>query len=330
MRDKKGIFSENLILLEKRRIYIIKGKGGMRLILKSRKESLELQIYRSLHNRMHLTEKEKNHYCNLEKGFEGEQIFDKHYKELSEGRLILNDLLFECNHSIIQIDSLVINPQSIYLFEVKNFEGDFLVEGDRWYSLPKFEIKNPLLQLKRAESLFRRLLQDLRVHYPIESHLIFVNPEFYLYQILPNLPIIFPNQINRFIKNEKKKPVKLTEAHTKLAEKLLSIHLNESPYSRIPKYEYKQVKKGILCPKCYHFYPQCKSMLICKNCGAIESFNKAVNRSTDEYKLLFPNNIVTTNNISVWCNLTNKHRLVQKILSTNFIQMGYGKSVYYQ
>ncbi|MFY0757738.1 hypothetical protein AB1K32_02510 [Metabacillus dongyingensis] len=43
---------------------------------------------------------------------------------------------------------------------MKNYERDFYLERDKWYSSSKLEIKNPLLQLKRNESLFRRLLQE--------------------------------------------------------------------------------------------------------------------------------------------------------------------------
>ncbi|MGP4081325.1 hypothetical protein ACTWQL_15580 [Pseudalkalibacillus sp. R45] len=46
------------------------------MLLKARTESYELLALRSLNTRMQLTEKEKIHYLNLEKGFEGEVHFD--------------------------------------------------------------------------------------------------------------------------------------------------------------------------------------------------------------------------------------------------------------
>jgi hypothetical protein len=148
--------------------------------MKHRYESLELKIMRSLNVRMKLETKEENYYLNLEKGYEGEQKFDKWTENFSDNCLVLNDLLLEYNNTIFQIDSLIISSNTIYLFEVKNYEGDFFIEADRWYSLSKTEIKNPLHQLQRNESLFRRLLQDLGFNISIEPYPIFVNPEFQL------------------------------------------------------------------------------------------------------------------------------------------------------
>lgn len=223
------------------------------MIIKPRFESVELMLFRSLHLRMKLSEKDVNYYFYLEKGFEGELQFDKFCEIFSNEYLILNDLLFEVNSTTFQIDSLLISQNAIFLFEVKNYDGDYYIEGDEWYSIFQKEIKNPVRQLKRSESLFRRLLQDLGISYSIESYVVFVNPGFLLYQAPMNLPIIFPNQINRFLDKLNTKPRNLTNKHTKLAEKLVSMHVSESPYTKVPDYSYEQFEKGITCGECRSF-----------------------------------------------------------------------------
>lgn len=125
------------------------------MIIKPRVEFLELQLLRSLNIRMNLTEKETNNYFNLEKGFIGEQKFDEWLETLPDNFLILNDLLLETNNTTFQIDSLVISPDAIYIFEVKNYEGDLIVENENWYTTSGTEIQNPILQLKRCETLLR-------------------------------------------------------------------------------------------------------------------------------------------------------------------------------
>ena len=57
------------------------------MLLKSRTESHELLIMRSLNTRLELTEKEKFHYLNLEKGYEGEVNFDLLAESLQEESL---------------------------------------------------------------------------------------------------------------------------------------------------------------------------------------------------------------------------------------------------
>ncbi|WP_442874236.1 hypothetical protein [Cytobacillus sp. NCCP-133] len=74
-----------------------------------------------------------------------------------------------------------------------------MIEQDRSYTATINEVKNPLLQLQRSESLLRRLLQELGYKSPLKAFIIFINPEFHLYQATKNLPAIFPAQINRFM-----------------------------------------------------------------------------------------------------------------------------------
>ncbi|WP_238458072.1 nuclease-related domain-containing protein [Alkalihalobacterium alkalinitrilicum] len=130
------------------------------------------------------------------------------------------------HNTFFQIDTLLITTEKIYLFEVKNYEGDFLIEDDKWYTLTKTEIKNPVLQVKRSEFLFQRLLQELGFNTfitSLETYLIFMNPHFQLYQAPLNMQIIFPTQLKRFLNNLNKKSTnQLTEKHSQLAEKLLT------------------------------------------------------------------------------------------------------------
>jgi hypothetical protein len=191
----------------------------------------------------------------------------------------------------------------------------------------KTEIKNPLHQLQRNESLFRRLLQDLGFNISIEPYLIFVNPEFQLYQTPLNLPIIFPTQLNRFMDKMKKRPSKLKDSHSKLAKQLLSLHLKEIPYSRLPEYHYEKLEKGIACPLCHTFYKHfTKTTLQCTSCGGREEYSTAVLRSIKEFKLLYPKRKITTNQINEWCHIIKAKKTIRKILSKNFKLIGYGKS----
>ncbi|PTY78257.1 hypothetical protein B5V89_11110 [Heyndrickxia sporothermodurans] len=301
------------------------------MIKKPRIESVELRRFRSMDIRTNLSVKEKSYYLNLEKGFQGEKIFDEWMESLTIDCLILNDLLFEHSNTFFQVDSLIMLQDIIHFFEIKYFEGDYIIKNDEWHFLSgkEKEIKNPLLQLKRSASLLRRVLQDLGCHLPVEEHLIFVKPDFYLYQAPINLPIIFPSQIERFIDSMNKKSSNLTSYHSKLANQLLSLHVDESPFIRVPKYSFDQLKKGITCDKCKGFIDHYeKYFIVCPKCGHKENITSAVLRSIEEYCLLFPNKKLTTNSIQEWCKITS-HKTIQRVLSTHFKQLGHGKSTYY-
>ncbi|MEH7746484.1 nuclease-related domain-containing protein [Neobacillus drentensis] len=89
------------------------------MALKSRSESVVLKIMRSLNTRSNLSTKEKKYYFKLEKGYQGELMFDKLTEKLQSDMLVINDLCFEFNDNIFQIDTLIIAQSTIYPFEVK-------------------------------------------------------------------------------------------------------------------------------------------------------------------------------------------------------------------
>ncbi|MEB1807802.1 MAG: NERD domain-containing protein [Bacillaceae bacterium] len=299
------------------------------MIIKPRGESLELKLLRSLDVRTTLTKKEKNYLTNLEKGHIGEVAFDKWLKNLSLECIVLHDILFETNNTVFQIDTLLLTTDTLYIFEVKNYEGDFYIEKDLWYTITKSEISNPLLQLKRSQSLLNRLLIEHGIHISVVPYLIFINPNFHLYQAPLNSPMIFSTQLNRFINTMNNKSSKLSKNHFNLAEKLLSIRLTESPYLRLPDYSYEQIKKGIVCGSCSSFIAEFSDGVLICSCGFREAITPAVIRSVEEFKVLFPDRKITTSNIQEWCNIVPSRKIINKILSTHYKLMGYGKSSYY-
>lgn len=272
------------------------------MLLKGRRESNELLILRYLSTRMELTDKEKLHYLNLEKGYEGETKFDQLTENLQEERYIINDLLLEVNNSYFQIDTLIISQSVIHLLDIKNYHGDCYLESDKLYAVEtRREYKNPIDQLKRSATLFRQLLQALNQNYLVEASAIFINPEFTLYQAPMNQPIIFPSQINRFLHNINQIPSKLTNGHKKLAQQLISLHQTVHPFTRLPRYNYDLLKKGLYCRDCKSFIILRKNHhFVCEKCGKYEKIESAILRNVEEYKLLFPDRKITTQSIFDW------------------------------
>jgi hypothetical protein len=222
--------------------------------LKVRVEQDELKILRFLKARIELAEKEKKYLMHKEKGFEGEVMFDNLTEKLKDGRLILNDLMHEVNNTKFQIDTTIIEQETINLFEIKNFEDDYIYKNENFYYISddrEYLVQNPLDQLKRCKTLLHQLLQKLGFNFTIQGWVIFINPEFTLYQAPLDKPIILPNQVNKFIKNVNSNPSRINGKHVKLAEKLVCLHQVDNPYERVRKYQYGEFRKGPLCDKCY-------------------------------------------------------------------------------
>lgn len=297
------------------------------MIFRTRPENMELILLRCLKPRMTFSSSEVLNFSNIEKGYEGELKSDIWLRGLTDEWLILNGLLLEYNGSRFQIDTLIISYEKIYLFDVKTFEGDHSITDDKWFTPSGKPEKNPLHQLERYETLLQRLLLDLGYNIPIESYLIFIHPEFHLITTTIHPAIIYPAQLNRFLKKLNTKPVKLMKRHFQIAEQLNALHIEESPYKRLPTYTFEKSKKGITCPNCMTFFSD--ETLICRKCGCMEGVDEAVLRIVKEFMMLFPDRKVTTNDIYQWCGGIKSKKAIRRVLSKNFKLFGHSTSAHY-
>lgn len=244
--------------------------------------------------------------------------------------LFLNDLLLKTNNQTFQIDSLLITNHLVYILEIKNYIGDFYYHSNKLLMQDQAEITNPLYQLLRTQSLFRQLLLKLNYDIPVQSSVIFINPEFMLYQAPPDIPFISPNQLNRFIKKINNNRSHLQEQHQKLAENLMTLHISDYPYKNLPYYNYQQLHKGITCVACSSFSASIIGMRCkCTLCGYEEHIDTVVVRIVKEFKLLFPEEKITTNKIYEWCKIISKKR-IQRILKDNYNLVDVHRWVYYE
>ncbi|QFT88098.1 Nuclease-related domain protein [Bacillus sp. THAF10] len=300
------------------------------MFFKERLVPKELQVYRMLRPRLEVMD--EAYYWNLEKGYEGERQYDCWLEswKLPEW-IVVNDLLLEHSRNVFQLDSLILTKERIYLFDVKNFEGDFFIEGERWFTLNKKEIKNQLLQLQRSETMLRKLLYDSGYNLPMVSNLIFVNPQFQLYQCPSDLPIIFHSQMERY----KRKMLlecsgKCPTNHLRLAEKLVGMHMEDSPFSKFPQYEFDELRKGVFCLGCGgKCVRDSKYYLVCLDCEKKETNQAAVRRLIIEYLTLFPKGKLTSKVIYEWCGEVVSLKTISRVLNERYDLIGHGKSSKY-
>ncbi len=132
------------------------------MIFRQRPENKVLILLKYLNCRMVFNESQALTFFTIEKGYEGELISDAWLKGLTDEWLILNDLLFDYHGSRFQIDTLLIAYEKIYLLDVKYWEGDHTIKEDKWFTPAGKPEKNPFHQLERCETLFQRMLDEIR------------------------------------------------------------------------------------------------------------------------------------------------------------------------
>lgn len=112
------------------------------------------------------------------------------------------------------------------------------------------EISNPLNQIRRNETLFQQILQKHGLeNKTITSSVVFINPEFTLYQAPLTLPFIFPTQIQRSLKRINHHSSKANKFQKQLAGKLTSLHINKSPFQNYLHMNIKNYRK-VFSAKC--------------------------------------------------------------------------------
>lgn len=301
------------------------------MIMKERGVPRELIILRGLRPRMNFSESEESYYLYKEKGYEGEVNFDKWAVPLSvsEKMIFLNDVNLNQNNNHFQVDSFGISSGTLHHFEVKNLVGDYSIDKGKWISPLGNPVKNPLIQVDKTETLLNQLVNSHSIPLTVKSHLILLNPEFHLYNVPSNLPIVYPAQMNRFRTSLLQNSSKIRNADTRAAEKLLALSIGESPYNSVPKYRYDELRKGMVCPGCGEFYAEFKRVLCCGFCGGKECSSDAILRSVEEFRLLFPEVKLTTVKIHEWCGIVKDERTIQRVLRANFQSMGNKRSSYY-
>lgn len=298
--------------------------GPLVQVLKQREERLELKLLRVLNRRMELSEEDYGKYISLEKGFIGEKKFDKLASKLSGDWLIINDVLLQYNGSKFQVDSILLSQFKLFNFEIKYFEGDYYIDGKRFYTFNGQEINSPLLQLEKNESILRQIIQNsIMPNLKIISYLVFIHPEFTLYQTPKGATqIILPTKLNRLMKKLATEPTRSTQKHVKFSENLLQLQTSVDPWEYVPKYHFDTLKKGIFCTHCKErtsmMQQYSRSFFICKTCNILEKVDDVILRYVEEIKLLFPDMKITTSRIFEWCGGAIPRSTVRRVLKSHF------------
>lgn len=279
-----------------------------------------LLIYEILNTRKALSPLEKQQYERLRKGFAGEKRLAEFLTSVNYNNMIpLYDCLFESDRTEFQIDCLLVTTNTLFLLEVKNYSNDYLLENGKFFNFAtKSEIYNPMTQLERTEYLFKNLLNQMRISINVRSYVLFTNPSFMLYGATPRLSMIFPMQINRFLKKTDANAPPLNDNALRLAQTLAERRKSKSTYEQITKYELSELKRGVFYEHCFmKLKRESKQMYVCRHCQHNYSLDDVVLCSIKQFHLLFPKQKITTNNILNWCGGLISKRIIRRVLNEN-------------
>ncbi|MER2173693.1 MAG: nuclease-related domain-containing protein [Carnobacterium sp.] len=300
------------------------------MILKERTKSITHRVLESLNFRMDLPVEEKLKYENQVKGWDGEKKFDFYMNQFHQSGLALNDLVLNYRDTVFQIDSLYITNDSIYLYEVKNYAGSYFYKEDSFFTESGYQILNPLRQIDRSVTYLQNVLLRLGYRLPIHPIIVFINPEFTLYSLQPNKHFLFSYQLPKHLSALSNQNFSIKQEHSNLANKLKKLHNEDYRPDNLPTYQLGQLKKGILCSICFSLsHTDTRQNYLCTACGHKETITTAIERSIKEYKLLFPDNLMTTSQIYEWCGKNYSRKRIRMVLKLNYQSHLSRKMTYY-
>lgn len=210
------------------------------------------------------------------------------------------------NHTTFQIDTLIITAHGIYVYEIKNFSGEYLYKEELFQSVFSGEdFQSPLAQLNRSMISFRKLLETFRIQLPVNPFLTFVNSEFVLYQAPPFKTLLLPNSLPRHFRKLNSDSGSLSEQQYTMAEKLCALSANTVPiYTHLPEYNYEMLRKGASCSVCGNLFGEKlfrKRTCLCQKCGHTVSSSETTQHNIEEFQMLFPERKATPSALYKWC-----------------------------
>lgn len=157
------------------------------MFIRNRKKPRTLQkldaLIPRLSNQHQQLPKLKANAARLQKGYNGERRLDYYLRSLTNTYHILSDVGLKVWNKDIQIDTLIISPQSIYMIEVKNFEGTLTFDTTQRQLIQKTTNqieKSYTYPLTQADNTVYLMMQWLQYHHmpsmPIHSYIALAQP----------------------------------------------------------------------------------------------------------------------------------------------------------
>lgn len=265
---------------------------------------ITLRMMEALDGRM-LFEKEHAVYLrNMQFGYMGESNFATLLESLKGPHMLLRDLYFEPKFSgAMQIDSLLLVGNTAIIYEVKNYSGVWTYD-EEVYQHGSMERPNPLIQLARTKNNFKALLREINhSNVNVDAVVLHIGESFTLLGAPENQNVVLPTQIADHLAKLNCYQYPVSEQMLALARELSKRALPAPPFTKmIPDYNFEILKKGLKCEQCGSWVDRFSQRLyLCPSCNYKGRNCIAVMLVIDEFKVLFPDQEMSSFTLSKWC-----------------------------
>lgn len=269
------------------------------LSLRNRTLSHQQLLYREA--RGSLSGKEREKLAREEAGYIGEVLFDSKVAGIVQNQNLIHikNFLFEYDEDMeCQIDNLVIASNLVYIFEIKNLNVDLVIDNNETWKFENGQVmsKSPMGQALAQKFILQQLFNEIRVPLSVEPFVVFMNPAQMIYGLYPGNNVLLSFQL------DKKLPYILKPNNYDFLEFSGVIESRRklvSKYYKAFEFDLENMKKGIVCDKCFKFIEKISSHnLFCGTCNKKMSMKDAIGMLFTELSTYNPKFKITSNEIS--------------------------------
>lgn len=247
-------------------------------------------LYKSA--RGYLKKEKESKLIKQENGFRGEVLLDEALDAIvSERKLIhIKDFLFEYDgDKECQIDNIIIANDIVYLFEVKYFNFDLVIDREGVWTFENGQLmsRSPLDQVWVQKLSLQQLFYEINVPLSIESRVIFMNPE----QMIYGLPRMSDVLLSFQLKKALPEILKMNNYEfTDIGELIEKRRKSLSKYYKPVEIDVDLMKKGVVCKECFQILKKISDhLLYCETCNRKIKMKEALEMLYWELKILNPN-----------------------------------------
>ena len=267
----------------------------------TRKKSLNHMQLDVLNYRATLDDKNTQTLQKLENGYEGELLFDQVLEQYKNQYDLIHvkDFLFKYDGGSkeIQIDNIVISHDVCYIFEVKKFGFNLVLdERNMFFYEDGRECTMLNNQSERQIGTMRQLLSECGYPMAINHRMVFINPNQTVYGVKKDSPILLPNTMKRFLDHHMKPNRK---DYRFLEDALNERRLARSKHDTFYEIDLDVLRKGVYCADCAtRMIRSSRYKYSCNGCDARISTLDAIRRLIHDIRVLNPDYRLTSQFLS--------------------------------
>lgn len=206
-------------------------------------------------------EKIRTDLYNRKAGFGGEREFDYQLREFAPSypHAVLHDLYIKQDQVYFQIDSLLITPSVIVLFEIKNIAGKLQIKQNPTQFIRETAtgeqtvLRSPIEELERKKYFLGNWLKQRQIDVPLTDFVVFAyNNELIIENMAAHCIAFSYEMPNKLRALEMNTPILNEKQVQRLAYELTHAHRVFEPHPLIQKYKLslEELEVGVTCHVC--------------------------------------------------------------------------------